>query len=158
MRHRIVLALVLIKAPPIFIKPEEAHVTLQQIARTGLLGGAFVILTLPAFAQAPADQAERQPTPAQRAQQERMRTCNTDAHTRDLAGDARRTFMSDCLAGRSAPAAAAPSPAQAAQRERMTTCNAEATTQKLAAEARRSFMSDCLAGRAPASAAPARGR
>jgi hypothetical protein len=107
-----------------------------------------------AMAQAPAGQIQRQPTQAQAAQQERMRTCNTDAGTRDLKGDARRTFLSDCLAGRTATATAQPSAAQAAQRNRMTTCNADAGTRQLTAEARRSFMSDCLAGRPSSPTAP----
>lgn len=100
--------------------------------------------------------ATRQPSSAQAAQQDRMRDCNTEAGKRNLAGDARRPFMSECLAGRMPPAAAGtPSPAQAAQRERMIQCNAEAGTRALAVEARRDFMRDCLAGKTPA--APATG-
>ena len=30
-------------------------------------------------------------------QQEKMKTCNADAKTKALTGDARKTFMSDCL-------------------------------------------------------------
>lgn len=95
------------------------------------------------------------------AQQERMRTCNAEAGTRGLAGDPRRAFMSECLAGRMPPPPAAagrqPSTAQAAQQERMRSCNAEAGTRGLAAEVRRDFMSECLAGRMPAApAAPRR--
>jgi hypothetical protein len=44
-----------------------------------------------------------------------MRACNADAGARNLAGDARRGFMSDCLAGRPPPAGGRPSAAQAAQ-------------------------------------------
>ena len=95
--------------------------------------------------------AQRQPSAAQATQQERMRSCNAEAGTRSLAGDARRSFMSECLAGRM-PAAPdhQPSAAQAAQQDRMRSCNAEAGTRSLAADARRTFMSDCLAGRATA--------
>jgi hypothetical protein len=96
------------------------------------------------------------PTPAQAAQQERMRACNADAGARNLTGETRQRFMSDCLAGRVTPGAAGaaggPSSAQAAQQDRMRTCNAEAGTRNLAGEARQRFMSDCLAGRAGAGA------
>ena len=33
------------------------------------------------------------------AQQEKMKTCNTEASTKKLTGDARKTFMSSCLKG-----------------------------------------------------------
>ncbi|WP_241749142.1 PsiF family protein [Teichococcus aerophilus] len=90
----------------------------------------------------------RQPTAAQAAQQERMRTCNTQAGTNKLAGEARRTFLSDCLAGRT-PAAAAPAAgAPTTQQDRMRTCNTQAGSRSLAGDARRSFMSQCLSGAA----------
>jgi hypothetical protein len=52
----------------------------------------------------PAAAAPRTPSPAQAAQQQRMRDCTAQAAERHLAGDARRAFMSTCLSGR--PAAA----------------------------------------------------
>jgi hypothetical protein len=86
-----------------------------------------------------------------------MRSCNAEAGTRSLEGDARRSFLSECLAGRMPPAPPHPSAAQAAQQDRMRTCNAEAGTRSLAGDDRRTFMSECLAGRMPANAAtPAR--
>jgi hypothetical protein len=97
-------------------------------------------------------------TAGQTAQQELMRACNAHAGARNLTGEARWTFMSQCLAGRATPSARAamtpgsPTPAQAAQQERMRTCNAEVGTRNLAGEARQRFMSDCLAGRAGAEA------
>ena len=33
------------------------------------------------------------------AQQEKMKSCNADATAKDLEGDARRQFMSECLKG-----------------------------------------------------------
>ncbi|MVZ10493.1 phosphate-starvation-inducible protein PsiF, partial [Enterobacteriaceae bacterium 8376wG6] len=30
-------------------------------------------------------------------QQQKMKSCNADAKTKDLKGDARKTFMSNCL-------------------------------------------------------------
>lgn len=99
--------------------------------------------------QAPAGSSPA-PSAAQATQRERMTQCNAEAGKRSLTGDARRPFMSECLAGRM-PAAPAgtPTAAQAAQRERMAQCNADAGTRGLAADARRDFMRNCLAGRSP---------
>lgn len=58
----------------------------------------LLLLTLPALAET------RQPSAAQQAQQERMRSCNAEAKARGLSGDARRPFMSDCLKGAAPPA------------------------------------------------------
>jgi psiF repeat len=92
---------------------------LRHAIRAGLLASA-VVLGLPAgaLAQGSAGQAaqtgaQQQPSAAQAAQQDRMRSCNAEAGTRSLAGDDRRSFMSECLAGRTAAGApASPSPAQ----------------------------------------------
>jgi hypothetical protein len=45
--------------------------------------------------------------PANATQQEKMKSCNADAKTKALAGDARKEFMSNCLKGSPAAAAAA---------------------------------------------------
>ena len=126
---------------------------------TGLL--ALALMTgfgTAAWSQAtsapPTGATPREPSAAQAAQQERMRSCNAEAGTRTLAGEARRAFMSECLAGRM-PAAAPASPARTAQQDRMGNCNAEAGTRALAGDARRDFMSECLAGRQPAPGVPA---
>jgi hypothetical protein len=73
-------------------------------------------------------------------QQQRMATCNADAKTKNLTGDARKAFMSDCLSGKTT--AAAP----ATQQEKMKSCNMQASTQKLSGDARKQFMSTCLKG------------
>lgn len=131
--------------------------------RTALLGTLFTAaLSAAAFAQGASPPAAtppatgntaRQPSAAQLAQQERMRTCNAEAGTRTLTGDARRTFMSECLAGRMppaaqpAPAARQPSAAQQGQQDRMRSCNATAGQRNLTGAARQTFMTECLAGR-----------
>ena len=79
---------------------------------------------------------------AQTAQQTLMKTCNATAGTQHLSGDARKSFMSDCLSGKSAAAA----PAAMTPQERMKSCNAQAGTQKLTGDTRKSFMSSCLKG------------
>ncbi|MBC3412392.1 MULTISPECIES: PsiF family protein [Pseudomonas] len=68
------------------------------------------------------------------AQQEKMKTCNADATSQALKGDARKAFMSTCLKKQ----------APQTQQEKMKTCNADATTQALKGDARKTFMSDCL--------------
>jgi hypothetical protein len=73
-------------------------------------------------------------------QQERMKSCNTQAGTQKLTGDARKTFMSNCLSGKTTTAS------KNSQQEKMKTCNTQASSQKLTGDARKSFMSNCLKG------------
>lgn len=68
------------------------------------------------------------------AQQEKMKTCNADATSQALKGDARKAFMSTCLK-KAEPAT---------QQEKMKICNADATTQALKGDERKAFMSTCL--------------
>ena len=75
------------------------------------------------------------------SQQERMKTCNTEAGAKNLASDTRRTFMSDRLSGRTAV-----EPAVNSQQQKMKDCNARAGEQKLTGDARRTFMRSCLKG------------
>ena len=44
-----------------------------------------------------ADKEKKAPSPAQQAQQEKMKSCNADAKTKALKGPERKTFMSECL-------------------------------------------------------------
>ena len=89
------------------------------------------------FGMAPSYGADtKQPT----AQQQRMQTCNAEAGTKKLSGDARKTFMSQCLSGKTTAATSTP------QQQKMKTCNQEASAKKLAGDARKSFMSTCLKG------------
>jgi hypothetical protein len=82
------------------------------------------------------------PVLALTAQQEKMKTCNTDAKTKSLKGPDRKTFMSECLKSDSATA----EKSLTAQQEKMKTCNADATTKNLKGKERRTFMSTCLKG------------
>jgi hypothetical protein len=83
-------------------------------------------------AAAPTVAEVKSPTP----QQQKMISCNAEAATRKLAGDARATFMKTCLSA--APAAAS------TPQERMKDCNARAGEQKLTGDALKSFMAGCL--------------
>jgi hypothetical protein len=77
----------------------------------------------------------------QNAQQEKMKTCNAQAKTQSLSGDARKSFMKTCLG--SQPAA---EPKLNSQQQKMKQCNADAKTKGLAGAERKSFMSSCLKG------------
>ncbi|MBY0338126.1 MAG: hypothetical protein K2X11_16040 [Acetobacteraceae bacterium] len=59
----------------------------------------LALMAGPAWAQGGSQggDAPRQPTPAQQAQQERMRSCNATATAQGLTGDRRQEFMRDCL-------------------------------------------------------------
>lgn len=94
-------------------------------------------LVFPAAAQAPA------PSTAQTMQRDRMKSCNADAGTQKLAGDARKSFMADCLAGK---ASAAPEKALTPQQAKMKSCNADASAKSLKGADREAFMSTCLKG------------
>jgi len=69
-------------------------------------------------------------------QQDKMTSCNKEASAKNLDGDARKAFMSDCLSAKPA--------APMTQQQKMTACNKTASDQKLAGDARKAFMSDCL--------------
>jgi len=68
---------------------------------------------------------------------ELTKTCNSQAGNQKLTGDARKSFMSDCLSGKA-------STTLTPQQELMKSCNVQATTQKLKGDARKHFMSTCL--------------
>ena len=58
-------------------------------------------LALALLVALPAGAAERrEPSPAQRAQQAKMRSCSTQAAGQHLRGAPRRDFMKTCLSGR----------------------------------------------------------
>jgi psiF repeat len=78
---------------------------------------------------------------AENTQQEKMKTCNAQAKTQSLAGDARKTFMKTCLSNQ--PAA---EPKLNSQQEKMKQCNADAKAKGLSGAERKSFMSTCLRG------------
>ena len=63
-----------------------------------------------------------------------MKTCNSEAATKKLAGDARKQFMSSCLSGGGATPAAM---------SKEQTCTSEATAKKLSGAAKTSFIKKC---------------
>jgi psiF repeat len=57
-----------------------------------------------------------------------------EAASKNLSGEARKAFMSECLSAKP----------QMTQQERMTRCNREAGAEKLSGDARKAFTSECL--------------
>ena len=55
---------------------------------------SFMLSTSVALA---ADQEKKAPSPAQLAQQQKMKSCNAEAGKKELKGDERKKFMSECL-------------------------------------------------------------
>jgi len=70
---------------------------------------------------------------AENAQQNKMAACNAEA--KDLKGDERKKFMSDCLKTK-----------KASQQDKMKTCNATAKEKALKGDERKQFMKECLKG------------
>lgn len=66
---------------------------------------SLIVVTLPALAAE--TRPRREPSPAQQAQYERMRSCNATARERTLRGDPRKAFLRDCLSKRGVEAGAA---------------------------------------------------
>jgi hypothetical protein len=85
-----------------------------------------------------------QPAAADNSQQTKMTTCNADAKSKGLGGDARKAFMKSCLSA----AASTDSKPLNSQQQKMRTCSADAKTKGLKGEDRKKFMSGCLKGAA----------
>jgi hypothetical protein len=101
---------------------------------------SFIVLAGSAFMlAAPLGMAAMRPAWAQNSQQQRMTACNAQAGQQNLTGDARKSFMSDCLSGKTTAAKMTP-------QERMKSCNTQAGTKNLSGDARKSFMASCLKG------------
>jgi hypothetical protein len=77
----------------------------------------------------------------QNAQQEKMKTCNTQAKAQSLSGDARKSFMKSCLGSQTSA-----EPKLNSQQQKMKQCNADAKTKGLTGAERKTFMSTCLKG------------
>ena len=94
---------------------------------------SLCLLCVPAYAQ-----EKKEPSAAQKKQQERMKDCNAKAEGKK--GDERKKFMSECLKD------SGPSAAQKKQQDRMGACNKEAKSKGLKGDERKNFMSGCLKG------------
>jgi hypothetical protein len=83
----------------------------------------------------------RDPTPAQKAQQDKMAACNTKSEGKT--GDERKKFMSECLSAK-------PEKAES----KISMCNKQ--TAGLSGDARSKAQSECMKGPTTAAAAPAK--
>jgi hypothetical protein len=97
-----------------------------------------VVCGLVLAVSAHAQDKKKEPSEAQKAQQQRMTDCNTKMG--DKKGDERQKAMSSCLKGEDA----GPSDKQKAQQQKMTDCNKKAEGKK--GDERKAFMSTCLKG------------
>jgi hypothetical protein len=84
--------------------------------------------------------AKKEPTAAQKKQQERMKGCNEQAGAKKMEGDARKKFMSACLKG------GKKDDKMSSQQARMKDCNRQASAKKMKGDDRKTFMSACLKG------------
>ena len=89
-----------------------------------------------------AEKAKKERTPAQKANDARLKDCNADAG--DKKGEERKKFMSACMKDK-----------QKAQQSKMTSCNKEAGDKKVKGDERKAFMKDCLSAKPAAAPAPA---
>jgi psiF repeat len=85
---------------------------------------------------------KKEPTAAQKRQQERMKDCNEQAGAKKMEGEARKKFMSACLSGDTDKKGEK----MTAQQARMKDCNKQASEKKMKGDDRKKFMSACLKG------------
>jgi hypothetical protein len=85
---------------------------------------------------------KKEPTAAQKKQQERMKDCNEQAGAKKMEGEARKKFMSSCLRGETDKKGEK----MTAQQARMKDCNKQASDKKMKGDDRKKFMSGCLKG------------
>ena len=100
--------------------------------RTLIAALCLSLFALPAYAQ-----EKKEPSAAQKKQQERMKSCNERAALQKLEGDARKKFMSSCLKGEEKGSA---------QQDRMAACNKQAASKGMKGDERKKVMSGCLKG------------
>ena len=95
---------------------------------------AFAFFAQPALAQ-----DKKEPSPAQKAQQQRMKDCNAKA--KGMKGDERQDYMKGCLSGKGGAEGAGK---MSSQQEKMKDCNVKAKGMK--GDERKKYMSSCLKG------------
>ncbi len=81
-----------------------------------------------------------QPTFSATAQQDKMKSCNTDATSKQLKGTERQDFMKTCLSASGTAAKKDLTP----QQQKMSDCSKDAAAKSLKGDERKQFMSTCL--------------
>ena len=112
----------------------------------GVVGVIFVVIYLlmggdPGVLIATGAWAQDKDKPT--AQQQKMKSCNAQASKKDLKGDERQAFMSNCLKADSAKKKGE-GKELTAQQKKMKSCNAQAGKKQLKGDERKAFMSHCL--------------
>jgi hypothetical protein len=77
------------------------------------------------------------------AQQEKMKTCNADATSKQLKGDERKAYMKTCLGS---SGTADQKKELTPQQQKMSSCSKDAKAKGLKGDERKTFMSTCLKG------------
>ena len=80
-------------------------------------------------------------SPHLNSQQQKMKECATEAKSKGVSGEARKSFMSSCLSSKGMSQEDINK-----QQEKMKTCNADAKTKALKGDERKAFMKSCLSG------------
>jgi hypothetical protein len=79
------------------------------------------------------------------SQQDKAKACNTAADKKDLKGDARKSFMQDCLSKAGVgTGTGTQQPSQISQSDKMNVCKNLADKKNLTGSDRRSFIKDCM--------------
>ena len=78
-------------------------------------------------------------SPQLNSQQQKMKECATEAKSKGVSGEARKSFMSSCLSSKGMSQEDINK-----QQEKMKTCNADAKTKALKGDERKAFMKSCL--------------
>jgi hypothetical protein len=87
------------------------------------------------------DTPKKEPSPAQKAQREKMKNCNASAKEKALKGDDRKAFMKECLSSGNKSTQAAKSDEKA----KTQACQKAAKEKSLQGDARKAFISECVA-------------
>lgn len=103
------------------------------------LEGSLLVLALVAGMTVMEPAVSADPSPAQQAQREKMKNCNTEASAKSLKGKPRKAFMKECLSGGKKSAAK-----DNADKELL--CKSKAKEQGLKGDTRKAFISNCLEG------------
>jgi len=91
------------------------------------------ILVSAAFAAFSISQVQAADDKKPTTQQNKMATCNKEAGDKNMKGEDRKKFMSECLSAK-----------KTTQQDKMKSCNKDAGDKKLKGEDRKKFMSECL--------------
>jgi hypothetical protein len=115
---------------------------MKRLFRTLCLG---LVLSVGVAHAADGDTPKKEPSPAQKAQREKMKTCNAEAKEKALKGDERKAFMKECLSSGKSAASAPATQSKADEKAKTQACQEAAREKSLQGDARKVFISECVA-------------